>query len=119
MKKLIKLVPAMALLLALGVYTGKVIGKSQKVETNHMLTDVQWLYTPPATDDDPTNENYYTYHPSSDLESDCTGSNEVCGISAPSQGANPSTSKPDLSDLSIDLGQGNNNPKIFRGDFTR
>jgi len=120
MKNLIQRLPLVALIVGTITFVGNAKGEADQAYSNNQFVDVQWLYTPPATDDDPTNEDYYTYHPSNDLESECTGSEDVCGVSAPSQDpANPSNSKPDLSDIESDLEQDNPNSKIHRGEFSR
>ncbi|RZF61473.1 hypothetical protein [Sphingobacterium corticibacterium] len=118
MKKLIKLVPMMALLLGLGVYT--VNAKMKALEAENALTDQQWIYSPPGSADDPTNQDYYQHYSMGDLQEECEDGLEVCGVSAPSTNpSNPAAGKPDLTGLETDLEEGNPNANIFRGNFSR
>lgn len=83
MKKLIKLVPTMALLLALGVYT--VNAKMKAFEAEKVQTEENWMLSDPAN---PTLPQSYT-HTNDDVSDVCQGSAQLCGIKAPDNGGQP------------------------------
>jgi len=115
MKNLKKALPLAALLLGITAY-----GVQATIAKVSTATDQQWIYSPPAMDDDPTNPAYYSYHPENDLETACNDGSQICGVKAPSSNpGNPSSGQPVLTSLETDLEQGNPNPDIFRGEFNQ
>ncbi|MCY4779359.1 hypothetical protein ORI89_06840 [Sphingobacterium sp. UT-1RO-CII-1] len=91
MKKLIKLVPAMALLLALGVYT--VNAKMKAAVAEKTQTEQKWmLKSPNLNPADPDN-----YEPTTGSISDCRGIEEVCMVEAPASAED--SEKPNFSDI--------------------
>ncbi|MCY4780508.1 hypothetical protein ORI89_12670 [Sphingobacterium sp. UT-1RO-CII-1] len=103
MKKLIKLVPAMALLLALGVYT-----VNAKMKANVAQTEESWVLK--NHDDDPTEpSNYERYN--GDISQACGGDTKVCGIKAPEDGT---TDMPEISpELLEEINSGSSTLRVF------
>lgn len=106
MKKLIKLVPMMALLLGLGVYT--VNAKMKAVEAEKAQTEHDWVLK--NHDDDPTDaSNYERYN--GDISQACGGDSEVCGIKAPEDGT---TDMPKISlELLEEINSGSETARVF------
>ncbi|MCY4780347.1 hypothetical protein ORI89_11850 [Sphingobacterium sp. UT-1RO-CII-1] len=111
MKKLIKLVPAMALLLALGVYT--VNAKMKAAVAEKTQTEKEWMLKPGGNLTDPTD---YEQASAGRFE-DCVATNtSVCAIKAPADPNNPNI--PLFSDqIQTALESDLNHPDISTGPY--
>jgi len=75
MKKIIKLVPVMALCAALGFH----LSAEAKLKTESIQANQEWLLNPGG---DPTNPAHYSPAPPG-TKDDCEGMSEVCVVEAP------------------------------------